>query len=212
MASILLSREERDKRSKEQSKIMNEMLDKREKLSTDRQVDAFLVGFLKPHGTPASGIAEISKEQLKRYKTMDKIKDTRAVKEAAELMQNIKDTYPETVQQKVYDAYLKIYNSKQSARKKALELKKLTESIRKLRAEAIAAVRGKPTSLLKEDELKTYTRAFEIIKDKLDIDIDDLEDYGTTKENLFNSAEKIRRQQGISIQDAIAQAMINLKK
>ena len=95
---------------------------------------------------------------------------------------------------------------------RALELKKLTESIRKLRAEAIAAVRGKPTSLLKEDELKTYTRAFEIIKDKLDIDIDDLEDYGTTKENLFNSAEKIRRQQGISIQDAIAQAMINLKK
>ena len=46
----------------------------------------------------------------------------------------------------------------------------------------------------------------------MDIDIDDLEDYGTTKENLFNSAEKIRRQQGISIQDAIAQAMINLKK
>lgn len=212
MASILLSREERDKRSKEQAKIMNEMLDKREKLSTDRQVDAFLVGFLKPHGTPASGIAEISKEQLKRYKTMDKIKDTQAVKEAAELMQNIKDTYPETVQQKVYDAYLKIYNSKQSARKKALELKKLTESIRKLRAEALNLARGKPTSLLKEDELKTYTRAFDIIKDKLDIDIDDLKDYGTTKENLFNSAEKIRRQQGISIQEAIVQAMINLRK
>ena len=50
------------------------MLDKREKLSTDRQVDAFLVGFLKPHGTPASGIANISKVQYSN--TTDGIGDT----------------------------------------------------------------------------------------------------------------------------------------
>jgi len=212
MASILLSKEERDKRSKEQAKIMNEALAKQEKLSTDRQVDAFLVGFLKPFGTPASGVANISKVQLERYKTMDKIKDTQAVKEAAELMQNLKETYPETVQQKVYNAYQKIFASKQSARKKAAEIKKLNAQILELRAKALDAARGKPTSLLKEDELDSYENAFEIIGDKMGIDIGDLKDYGTTKENLFNSAEKIRRQQGISMQDAIAQVMINLKK
>ena len=207
MASILLSREERDKRSKEQSKIMNEMLDKREKLSTDRQVDAFLVGFLKPHGTPASGIANISKVQLERYKTMDKIKDTQAVKEAAELMQNIKDTYPETVQQKVYNAYLKIYNSKQSARKKAAEIKKLNAQILELRSKALAALRGDTPSLLKQDVIDdTYKKVFnkfkEKYKDKLKID------YAKINEvDLFNTAERIRKNTGKTMEDSIKEAL-----
>ena len=128
-AKELLSREERDRRSKDQAKIMNEMLDKREKLSTDRQVDAFLVGFLKPHGTPASGIANISKVQLERYKTMDKIKDTQAVKEAAQLMKNIKDTYPENV-------YLNIMEKFQKLRMSGLKRDELIAKIKKLNREA----------------------------------------------------------------------------
>ena len=212
MASILLSREERDKRSKEQSKIMNEMLDKQEKLSTDRQVDAFLVGFLKPHGTPASGIANISKVQLERYKTMDKIKDTQAVKEAAELMQNIKDTYPETVQQKVYNAYLKIYNSKQSARKKAAEIKKLNAQILELRSKALAALRGDTPSLLKQDVIdNTYEKVFKEFKkkykDKFKIDYAKI-----NKIDLFNTAERIRKNTGKTMEDSIKEALTEFAK
>ena len=188
------------------------MLDKREKLSTDRQVDAFLVGFLKPHGTPASGIANISKVQLERYKTMDKIKDTQAVKEAAELMQNIKDTYPETVQQKVYNAYLKIYNSKQSARKKAAEIKKLNAQILELRSKALAALRGDTPSLLKQDVIdNTYEKVFKEFKkkykDKFKIDYAKI-----NKIDLFNTAERIRKNTGKTMEDSIKEALSEFAK
>jgi hypothetical protein len=140
-AKELLSKKERDKRSEDQAKIMNEMLDKREKLSTDRQVDAFLVGWLKPFGTPASGVEEISKEQLKRYKVVDKVKDTQAVKQAAELMQNLKDSYPENV-------YLKIMEKYQNLIKSGLTREKLIASIKKLNREASGLISREKSATL----------------------------------------------------------------
>lgn len=155
---IMVSREERDKRTREQSAILNEALARRKSRLAGDIMDSFFAGLLAPEGTPASGYERVVADEQKRAEKIEALEDASTVKEANQLIENRIATYPEEVQ-------IRLRKEIQDIRSRNLTAAKEQALIEKTIAETLALGGVKQPTKLKELKDLKAIRAI-VAKDK----------------------------------------------
>ena len=205
---ITMSREELDERTRKENAITNEALARRKSRSAGDILDSFFAGLLPPERTPASGYERVVADKQKRAEKIEALEDASVVKEANQLIENMKGTYPEQIEINIIEQIKKIAlsNLTISEKKAALALVK-AKTVRNLR----------PTvKMLSKDEREVYTNQLTKLEKDSDIEskIDKLIDRGITKDSITDQASIIRNNSttNMTIPDALLKAVDSFAK
>ena len=217
---IMVSREVRDERTRNEAKIRMDALKDR-KVSNERFFKTALAGWLEPHGTIASGVSSALKAEGEFDKRLDKLKDSEVIKTADEYVENLRKTYPETIGKQITDRYLEIIKAGGSRKMQAAKLRKMiSEGVLNL-SKAENERRGDPLKLLKSDDMKELTvwgDSFDSVKNR-DADTEqeliikerlkELKDnYKIKKSQIIDAARTLEKRNPKAPKDNLIQAAI----
>ena len=212
---IMVSREVRDERTRNEAKIRMDALKDR-KVSNERFFKTALAGWLEPHGTIAYGVSNALKAEGEFDKRLDKLKDAEVIKTADEYVENLRKTYPETIGKQITDRYLEIKKAGGSRKVQAAKIRKMiSEGVLNF-AKADKEGRGDPLKLLTKKQIEKNTiwgDSFDFIekgKDKiLSKKLENLKDnYKYSKSQIIEAARILERKNPTASKEVLIKAAI----